>query len=271
MKNRQNSDRTIFQKKINIFNKIKNTKDNNFSTLCPIVINNFNSINIKKVQSNNAKNSKFKRLQKNIIFNSKDENKWKIKNKFYIYKNKTFYKLNRLLSTQEKQIQTINITQTNNRNEEEKEKENHLKNKLLFKKVNKFLFDKKLKKVKSNSYFDRQSIVNSYNNTFNNSSFNKTSLNKFTNAKKSIKEKKFDLTNKKFSTLINDNYNSNLIKFKNQVFKYNLFKRKRKMDKLLYNIKKSEVMEIRKMNNDLSIKKAKCLNQKHKIIFKNGT
>ena len=252
MKNRQNSDRTIFQKKINIFNKIKNTKDNNFSTLCPIVINNFNSINIKKVQSNNAKNSKFKRLQKNIIFNSKDENKWKIKNKFYIYKNKTFYKLNRLLSTQEKQIQTINITQTNNRNEEEKEKENHLKNKLLFKKVNKFLFDKKLKKVKSNSYFDRQIIVNSY-------------------IKKSIKEKKFDLTNKKFSTLINDNYNSNLIKFKNQVFKYNLFKRKRKLDKLLYNIKKSEVMEIRKMNNDLSIKKAKCLNQKHKIIFKNGT
>ena len=137
--------------------------------------------------------------------------------------------------------------------------------------MNKFLFDKKLKKVKSNGYFDRQIIVNSYNNTFNNSSFNKTSLNKFTNAKKSIKEKKFDLTNKKFSTLINDNYNSNLIKFKNQVFKYNLFKRKRKLDKLLYNIKKSEVMEIRKMNNDLSIKKAKCLNQKHKIIFKNGT
>ena len=270
MKRRQNSDRSIFYKKENIFNKInkiKKGKDSNFSFLCPLIINNFDNINCLNIQSFN---SKFKKLKKNVTSNSNDKNKWKFKNKFYTYKNKTLYNLHNLSNTQEKQIQTTNITQTNSKKEEEKAKENPIKNELLFKKVNEFLFSKKLIKVKSNSYFDRKIIFNTSNNTFNNNSFNTTSLNPITNIKNSLKERKFDLTNKKFCKLVNDNYSSNLIKFKNQIFKYNLFKRKRKLDKLLYNIKKSEVMEMRKINNDLSITKAKCLNRKHKIIFKTG-
>ena len=232
MKRRQNSDKTIFYKKLNIFNKSNRTQkllDNKNSFLCPLIIN--------------EKNLKHQNLREDFPNITNRKNRIQHFNIFETYQtNNSYNSLYHNPFTQEKKIQTNNIYNFFQRNKEDKSKE------LLFKKINKFLFSKKINK-----------------NTINNiNSFNKTRYKSIPNIKYVISKEKTILASKKLNKFISDNYITNITKFNYQLFKYNLFKRKRKFDKLLYNMRKSEVKEIRKINNDLCISKAKCENSKIK-------
>ena len=232
MKRRQNSDRTIFYKKLNIFNKSNRTQkilDNKNSFLCPLIIN--------------EKNLKHQNLREDFPNITNRKNRIQHFNIFETYQtNNSYNSLYHNPFTQEKKIQTNNIYNSFQRNKEDKSKE------LLFKKINKFLFSKKINK-----------------NTINNiNSFNITRYKSIPNIKYVISKEKTILASKKLNKFISDNYITNITKFNYQLFKYNLFKRKRKFDKLLYNMRKSEVKEIRKINNDLCISKAKCENSKIK-------
>ena len=232
MKRRQNSDRTIFYKKLNIFDKSNRTQkilDNKNSFLCPLIIN--------------EKNLKHQNLREDFPNITNRKNRIQHFNIFETYQtNNSYNSLYHNPFTQEKKIQTNNIYNSFQRNKEDKSKE------LLFKKINKFLFSKKINK-----------------NTINNiNSFNITRYKSIPNIKYVISKEKTILASKKLNKFISDNYITNITKFNYQLFKYNLFKRKRKFDKLLYNMRKSEVSEIRKINNDLCISKAKCENSKIK-------
>lgn len=232
MKRRQNSDRTIFYKKLNIFNKSNRTQkilDNKNSFLCPLIIN--------------EKNLKHQNLREDFPNITNRKNRIQHFNIFETYQtNNSYNSLYHNPFTQEKKIQTNNIYNSFQRNKEDKSKE------LLFKKINKFLFSKKINK-----------------NTINNiNSFNITRYKSIPNIKYVISKEKTILASKKLNKFISDNYITNITKFNYQLFKYNLFKRKKKFDKLLYNMRKSEVKEIRKINNDLCISKAKCENSKIK-------
>ena len=248
MKRRQNSDRTIFYKKLNIFNKSNRTQkllDNKNSFLCPLIIN--------------EKNLKHQNLREDFPNITNRKNRIQHFNIFETYQtNNSYNSLYHNPFTQEKKIQTNNIYNSFQRNKEDKSKE------LLFKKINKFLFSKKINKNTINNITERNNFFNNSNYSPNYNSFNITRYKSIPNIKYVISKEKTILASKKLNKFISDNYITNITKFNYQLFKYNLFKRKRKFDKLLYNMRKSEVKEIRKINNDLCISKAKCENSKIK-------
>ena len=65
-------------------------------------------------------------------------------------------------------------------------------------------------------------------------------------------------------SFIDNNHTTKLNKFKYKLFKFNLSKQKKKIEKLLYDIKKSEMMEIRKINLKLLKLKVKSYKSKDK-------
>jgi len=248
MKRRQNSDRTIFYKKLNIFDKgnraQKRLNDKNIF-LYPLIIN--------------EKNNKYQNLKENFPSIINGKNRIQHFNNFETSKINNFYNSSyHSPFTQEKKIQTNNLYNSIYINKKDKSKE------LLFKKINKFLFSKKINKNTINNITERNSIFNISNYSPNYNSFNTTKYKSISNIKYAFNKEKSNLTTKKYNKFIANNYVTNITKFNYQLFKYNLFKRKRKFDKLLYNMRKSEVSEIRKINNDLCISKAKCENSKNK-------
>lgn len=244
MKKRQNSDRIIFYKKINIFKKTNPNKtrldNNNRTFLYPMII---------KIKKYNFQNSPGKFTSYTNTNNKYEYSNFSNKDRI----NNIFNLINNSPNTQEKQIQTNILPKNIDKINKDKKKQ------LLMKKISKFLFSKKLK-----TNFEKTSLshISNYSNI--NNSFNTSKYKSIPNIKYSIKNEKSILTTKKISNFVKNNYITNLTKFNHQVFKYHLFKRKRKFDQLLYDIKKSEVIEEMKINQDLAILKAKSSNSKHK-------
>ena len=250
MKRKQKSERIIFYKKLNILKKYnKNDQKLDSIKLCPLIIN---------AKILNTQNSK--RL---LTSYSNDNNIFKYPTILNASEKKIINNLINLPSnTQEKQIQTNILQKIIHKNEKDRN------NKLLIKKVNKFLFSKKNLNNQFNSNSEKNHLFDISNFSLKNNSFNITKYRKIPNIKYSLKNVKAALTTKKFNKYILSNYQTNLTKFNHQIFKYHLFKQKRKFEKLLYNMKKSEVLEQIKINKDLSVSKAKVSNSKHTKLVK---
>ena len=251
MKNRQNSDKTIFYNKKNIFKQYNISKKN---------LENSNSFLLPYVVKGNK--IKYRNDNENLSFLTNNIINYETCGYVETLKNikSSNYALNEL-NTSEKKIQTSSLLKAlTNYYTVEKTK------KLLIKKAYKFLFSKKILKAKLNTKTERKNLFDISNNSLNNNSFNLLKYRPIPNINITSNKLKSNVntltqTARKF---IENNYTTNLNRFKSKVFKYNLFKQKRKIDKLLYNIKKSEVMETRKIKNDLSHLKAQT--NKIKII-----
>ena len=255
MKNRQNSDKTIFYNKKNIFNQYNISKKNiekSNSFLLPFVVK--------------GKKIKYRNDNENLTYLKNNINNYETHKKVETLKNvKSSNYVFNARNTSEKEIQTSSLIKTlSNYYDDEKTK------KILIKKANKFLFSKKILKAKLNTKSEIKNLFDISNNSLNNNSFNLFKYRPIPNINLASYKSKSNVntltqTARKF---IENNYTTNLNRFKSKVFKYNIFKQKRKIDKLLYNIKKSEVMEIRKINNDLSLLKAKTNKIKNIKYFK---
>ena len=210
MKRRQNSDRTIFYKKLNffwvkhkkynIFNKSNRTQkllDNKNSFLCPLIIN--------------EKNLKHQNLREDFPNITNRKNRIQHFNIFETYQtNNSYNSLYHNPFTQEKKIQTNNIYNSFQRNKEDKSKE------LLFKKINKFLFSKKINKNTINNITERNNFFNNSNYSPNYNSFNITRYKSIPNIKYVISKEKTILASKKLNKFISDNYITNIL----EIIKY---------------------------------------------------
>ena len=249
MKENHNSEKTIFYKKINSMSKNKlsiKKIDSSNNLNYPLIINGKN---------NTYQNSK----ENNLSITSKKENFQK-KNK-EIFKRKNSYKF--VFSVQKlKETKSQAITSLDN---ESKIKKLSPKD-ILMKRVSKFLFSKKYLKHKLKEDLEKDNFMHISNNSNNDNSINLENYKKIYDLNFSSLNEKTNLVSIPHTTrsFIDNNHTTKLNKFKYKLFKYNLSKQKKKIEKLLYDIKKSEMMEIRKINLKLLKLKVKSYKSKDK-------
>ena len=233
MKKSQTSDKESYFKKINRFHK------------------NLSSIKL----SNNPNILKYPLIVKgkNIKYQNSKENLSILSNKTHRYKNNILFSTPR---TKEETIQTISSQEGEKKIIKKSPKD------LLIKNVSKFLFSKKVLKVKLNTKSENKNNFSNYSNNTN--SFNLVKYKQIPNIKFSLYNEKPNLVSVAQTTrnFIANNYTTNINAFKYKLFKYDLIKQKRKIDKFLYNIKKSQMIEMREINQKLLRFKVKPYNSK---------
>lgn len=239
MKEYQNYERNMLYKKLNISNigfKIKNLNKVKLN-ISPL------SFNGKKIIDKIGKINNYS--IKNLTFHAEKTKKPRFFNLFKTQKNYNPY--NSLKTTRINNNKINKCISTKDIIEKKNPKE------ILFKKAKSFLFSHKkdLNKSPENSL---------PNLTLNNNSSSNGILNikSYMNLSKS-RHLPMATTKNKFRK---SNYMANIIQLNNQIFKYYLFKRRWKTDKLLYDLKKSKNNELRKIDIDISFSKAKCGNSK---------
>jgi hypothetical protein len=254
MKRRENSEKILFYKKLNKYNKTNHFRkrlDDTNPSLWPLIINRKNKYDNSKIDS--------------ILQSTNDKKDKYINNRNTLKTKNSFTLLFSMPNKNEKIIQTNIVQKSLMKNNKDRLKE------LLIKKVNKFLFSKRTLKSKLNLNTEKTSSFNISNHTPQNNSFNFLKQEQIQNYKYFYNNKPnlASLSKKNYKFKSNE-YILNLNQLNNQIFRNYMYKQKRKFDKLLLNIKKSLSDEVRKINNDLSFTKAKNCNSKINEYAKNS-
>ena len=229
MKKIQNSEKSIFYKKINRISK-------NASSIKKIDT----SSNINYPLIINGKNNTYQNSKENNLSNTSNKANSPNKNKEMLKRKNSYKFVFSVPKIKDKSSQAITSLENISKIKKLSPKD------ILMKRVNNFMH------ISSNTNNGNSINLLNYKQIHN---LNFSSLNENTNLASIVH------TTRSFS---NNNNSTKLNKFKYKLFKYNLSKQKSKIEKLLYDIKKSEMMEIRKINLKLLKLKAKTFNSKSK-------
>ena len=246
MKKKHNSEKTIFYKKINRISKnnlnLKNINSSN-NINYPLIINGKN---------NTYQNSKESITSKKANSLKKYKNMFKRKNSY-----KFVFSVPKL---KEKISQAVTSLESENKIKKLSPKD------ILMKRVSKFLFSKKNLKLKLKEDLEKDNFMHISSNSNNDNSINLVNYKQIHKLNFSSLNEKPNFASIAYTTrnFFDNNSPTKLNKFKCKLFKYNLSKQKNKIEKLLIDIKKSELMEIRKINLKLLKLKAKSYNSKAK-------
>ena len=254
LNNKINFSRELLYKRKKIKSKEKNNNKENNSDNYLFLKLNYPRSSTERININSLSPEDNRKSEKSIQFNSLNSyNKENSKqNKYNFF---SFYKLN--LNTDERRIFSNKIMFQKILSEKDikkEEKELKMKNNI-FKKVNEFLFKRKIKKnvLKLNNNNNKNEMIKTF--SYSNNSFRKEKHNECICVRKNLfpKSKKDNIFRKlKYS----DDYTRN----NSFLFKRYLKKQKEKKEKLLFNIRKNESLENIKINMSLAL-----LKTKHKV------
>ena len=249
MKKSQNSEKSIFYKKINRISK-------NASSIKKIDT----SSNINYPLIINGKNNTYQNSKENNLSNTSNKANSPNKNKEMLKRKNSYKFVFSVPKIKDKSSQAITSLENISKIKKLSPKD------ILMKRVSRFLFSKKNLKLKLKDGLETDNFMHISSNTNNDNSINLLNYKQIHNLNFSSLNENTNLasivhTTRSFS---NNNNSTKLNKFKYKLFKYSLSKQKSKIEKLLYDIKKSEMMEIRKINLKLLKLKAKTFNSKSK-------
>ena len=246
MKNSQSYEKTFFNKKINRFNK---------KTSSVKKIDSSNNVNYPLII--NRKNNTYQNSKENLNISSNKTNSPKKTKEIFKRENSFNYAFPNP-RVKEKKVQVMTSQENESFIKKISPKD------ILMRRVSKFLFSKKKLKSKLKEKLEKDNfmqISNNSNNSFNLINYKRIKNLKFLSLNETPNMVSVAHTTRNF---IANNNSTKLNKFKCKLFKYNLSKQKNKIEKLLLDIKKSELMEIRLINQKLLKLKAKTFNSKTK-------